>query len=145
MEIGVQPKLKFLGVEIINVQYTLNDRLGEDSNIELSVSPSVYYPEEDKNSFTILMSIQFKFEDAFHLYVHAAGRFILEDIEHDSLIRKSLVNANAPAIMFPYVRSFISTFTGNLGGAIKPILLPTHFFTGELEEVKLATPVEANI
>jgi hypothetical protein len=38
--------------------------------------------------------------------------------------------------MFPYVRSFISTFTGNLGAVMNRILLPTRFFKGDLEIIQ---------
>lgn len=46
-----------------------------------------------------------------------------------------IVNSNSPAIMFPYVRAFISTLTTNLGNVTGPLLIPTQFFRGELEEV----------
>jgi preprotein translocase subunit SecB len=38
--------------------------------------------------------------------------------------------------MFPYVRAFITTLTTNLGNVTNPLIIPTQFFKGELEEVQ---------
>jgi len=51
-------------------------------------------------------------------------------------LKKVFVNINAPAIMFPYVRAFITTLTTNLGNVTSPLIIPTQFFKGELEEVQ---------
>ena len=46
---------------------------------------------------------------------------------------KPFIDINAPAIMFPYVRAFLSTLTANLGAGFPPIILPPQIFQGELE------------
>jgi preprotein translocase subunit SecB len=51
-------------------------------------------------------------------------------------LKKVFVDINAPAIMFPYVRAFITTLTTNLGNVTSPLIIPTQFFKGELEEVQ---------
>jgi len=38
--------------------------------------------------------------------------------------------------MFPYIRSFISTLTANLGSVVGTLVIPTQFFKGELEVIK---------
>jgi preprotein translocase subunit SecB len=43
------------------------------------------------------------------------------------------MNINAPAIMFPYIRAFISNLTSNLGNIIQTITLPPYFFGKEIE------------
>ena len=37
--------------------------------------------------------------------------------------------------MFPYIRSFISTLTANLGNVTGPLTIPIQFFNGVLEEI----------
>ena len=56
-----------------------------------------------------------------------------EDLIENENIKEQLIHTNAPAIVFPYLRSFISMFTSNLG-TIPSLTLPTHFFKGKLEE-----------
>jgi len=36
--------------------------------------------------------------------------------------------------MFPYVRSFITTLTSNLGDVTGSLVIPTQFFQGDLPE-----------
>lgn len=37
--------------------------------------------------------------------------------------------------MFPYIRSFITTLTANLGDVTGTLTIPTQFFKGELKEI----------
>lgn len=68
------------------------------------------------------------------LFIVALGTFELKG-DFDEKTKKSFVNINAPAIMFPYLRSFISTLTSNLGNVTGTLTIPTQFFKGELEEI----------
>ncbi len=67
----------------------------------------------------------------FELSLTAIGSFQIEG-EVDEKVRGSFLNTNSPAIMFPYVRAFISILTTNMGIATKSIILPPHFFKGEI-------------
>ncbi len=79
------------------------------------------------------MDLELNVEKYFSLTLVAVGTFEL-DSELDDVLRKGFVNSNAPAIMFPYVRSFISTLTANMGNSVGTIVIPTQLFTRELEE-----------
>jgi preprotein translocase subunit SecB len=81
------------------------------------------------------MDVSLKCKEHFDLTLVAFGHFEL-DVEIEEPQKKVFVNLNAPAIMFPYVRSFITTLTSNLGTITVPIILPTQFFHGEMEELK---------
>ncbi len=52
--------------------------------------------------------------------------------------KKNFINANAPAIMFPYIRAFVTTLTSNIGLGMAPIVIPPHFFKGALEDYQNA-------
>lgn len=136
MEVNTQPKLKFLGVNIVNVQYNLTKALQGGEQVDINIDPKVFFPEDNPKMFTIIMAVVVKKDNYFHLQVHGMGDFLIEDSESNEDVRKILVNANAPAIMFPYMRAFISTFTTNLGRAIAPTILPTQFFKGDIPEFK---------
>jgi preprotein translocase subunit SecB len=64
----------------------------------------------------------------------AVGNFEISSDEVTEEIRKTLINANATAIMFPYIRAFIATFTANLGHTTGAIDIPTKFFKGNIKE-----------
>jgi preprotein translocase subunit SecB len=134
MEVKKQSKLTFLGVDIININFNAVSRRVEELEIKINCIPKVFYPVEHKNFFKIIMEIELKDEKQFELSLSAVGTFELES-EIDSELKKTFVNSNAPAIMFPYVRSFISTITANMGNVVGTLTIPTQFFKGELDEI----------
>lgn len=135
MEVNKQTKLTFHGVDILNVNFNaLAPREGE-LKIDIKCEPKVFYPVDDYNVFKIIMDIELKDESSFELALRAVGNFEIES-ELNNDLRKVFVNSNAPAIMFPYIRSFISTLTANMGNVTGTLVIPTQFFKGELEEIK---------
>lgn len=59
--------------------------------------------------------------EAFKVEIDSVGFFTFMNIEKDNL--SSFLYYNAPALLFPYIRAYISSLT-TLSG-IKPIVLPT--------------------
>lgn len=140
MEITEQIKLKFLGVEIIKVEYdlikALSDRMpAKESKINLNVIPKVFYPLGYPQLFSIVMQVNVEAINDFSLKILAVGKFEINHKSIEEKIKKSFINKNAPAIMFPFVRSFISTLTANLGTKFGSLLIPPQFFQGEIEEI----------
>lgn len=133
MEVSKQTKLTFHGVDILNVNFNAFSPRQEALNIDVNCVPKVFYPIDNPSVFRIIMDIDLKDERYFDLKVRAVGNFELDSELNDEL-RKHFVNSNAPAIMFPYIRSFISTLTANLGNIVGPLIIPTQFFRGDLEE-----------
>lgn len=134
MNIDEQVRLKFHGVDITNVEFNLQQSFTglEDKAIQINIVPKVFYPKGENKRFSILMNVLIKVEDYFELKVFAIGDFELER-EVNIEIKKGFINVNSPAIMFPYVRSFISAFTASLGNATGTITIPPQAFSGELE------------
>lgn len=96
--------------------------------------PKVYYPENNQDEFCIFFDLVVKNEEDFELSLTARGDFkTSQKITPD--IKISFINTNAPAILYPYLRAFVSTLTTNMGSGFKPILLPVLFFNGKLEEI----------
>ena len=141
MEIGEQPKLIFHGVYFVHVNFDATAEYDGKSSINLQVEPSVFYPKDSACVFNVAMDVSLKSESFFELKVSAVGDFELNK-ELSEQEKKGYINANAPAIMFPYVRSFISTLTSNLGKVILPLAIPTHFFKGELKEIQPSNETE---
>jgi preprotein translocase subunit SecB len=141
MEVKVQPILTFKGIDIANVVVNMISPFDHavQPPFDLAIIPKVFYPVDRPNDFTIIIELKVSSKDYFNISIVGFGGFVLNKpiSEPDA---KLFINVNAPAIMFPYVRAFLSTLTANLGNGFPPILLPPHFFQGELEEVKPEPP-----
>jgi len=134
MEIKDQPKLRFKGVDIINVNF-VSSEFKKESHIDVQVEPQVFFPKDRPEMFKIIMKVTLKAEEHFQLDLVALGNFEIGDVEEVTKeIRDKLINANSTAIMFPYIRAFISTFTANTGNTTGAITIPTKFFKGEIKE-----------
>ncbi len=137
MELKDQVKLGFNGVDIVNINFKALSPRSEEMKFDINCVPKIYYPEDDSNKFNIIMDVEINCEKHFELSLSAIGNFeIGEDIEEE--LKSTLMRVNSPAIMFPYVRSFISTLSSNMGRSIGSLVIPTQFFQGEIEEVKLS-------
>ena len=132
MEVKQQAKLSFKGVDIINLNFNAISPVNENVNIQITCVPKVFYPDNCYNEFKILMDIELKDEKFFILILRAIGSFEL-DTEITPELNAHFVNVNAPAIMFPYIRSFITTLTANLGNPTGSLVIPPQFFSGNLE------------
>lgn len=137
MEINEQIRLRFIGVDFpsVHLNSTKLHTDIEEFPILVNIEPKVFLPKDSQNTFNIIMNVDISAEDHFTLNVVAVGHFELTQEEVSEEIRKTFINANSTAIMFPYVRAFISTITANLGDVMNRVILPTRFFKGELEEV----------
>lgn len=103
-------------------------------NISFGFNPRGYI---NKNEGLFQLNLEVKIEDknkAFNIEIVAVADYLFEKKESlDKL--KPFFYVNAPAILFPYIRAYISTLT-NLSG-FAPINLPTLNITKlgkELEE-----------
>ncbi|MBK8112355.1 MAG: protein-export chaperone SecB [Saprospiraceae bacterium] len=86
------------------------------------------------DSLKIVMEVNLNVENIFNLSLLAIGEFRHSEAI-DEKMKLNFVNTNAPAIVFPYVRSYISTLTSLSGSQISTIILPPQIFKGQLEEI----------
>ena len=130
--VGKQDNLRFDGVKFYSIHFDILGSQKENTDIDLDVSPKVIYNSETK--FDIVYDVKLTVEEVFSLELRAVGSFEMsEDLLQNDNIKEQLIHTNAPAIVFPYLRSFISMLTSNLG-TIPTLTLPTQFFKGKLEE-----------
>ena len=130
MSIETQIKLKFLSVNFPVVNFNSENQFNGDKEITVNIEPKVYFPKGNSNHFKIIQDVQVSVENVFDIFIIAIGNFEL-NVE-DEKLRTTFVNMNAPAIMFPYIRSFISTLTSNLGDVTGTLNIPPQFFKGNL-------------
>jgi len=134
MEVANQPKLKFHGVDFINIKFNSTQQYDGQTGIDLNIDPKVFYPENNELFFRIFMEVSIVCNNFFELNLVGLGNFEFDKEFDDIELKKTFVNANAPAIMFPYVRAFITSISSNLGNVTGPLVLPTQFFQGDLPE-----------
>lgn len=130
-----QTRLRFISVDFPIVNFQSEKLLKEDEVIDVNITPKVFIPKDNKNIFKIIQDVNVSVEGTFKLNLIAVGSFELIDVLEEDL-RASFINMNAPAIMFPYVRAFISTLSANLGNVTGTLNIPPQFFRGTLEELK---------
>lgn len=134
MEVKKQSKLYFRGVDILNVNFIALSPKKDSPEIEINCSPKVFLPSDSPKEFKIIIDVEIGSKDYFELTLRAVGNFELSDDIDDDL-KATFINSNATAMMFPYVRSFVSTLTSNLGKTIDHITIPTQFFRGDLDVI----------
>jgi preprotein translocase subunit SecB len=135
MEVSLQPKLIFHGVDFINIKFDTIEQYDNETGIDLNIEPKVFYPIGNNNYFKIFMEVSIHCEKFFDLNLVGIGNFEFDKEFENKELKKTFINTNAPAIMFPYVRSFITTLTSNLGNVTGAIIIPTQFFQGDLPDL----------
>jgi preprotein translocase subunit SecB len=129
-------QIQFVHIQFTEVSYSVQPfnvepvTTKQELNIQLHISNS--FSDENKRAFYILFDIALNDKSTeFQLAIKAVAHFTAqEDIEAD-FKHSSFITVNAPAIAFPYIRTFISNFTLNSG--YSPVILPTFNFV-ELAE-----------
>ena len=107
--------------------------------MDISIKPKVFYPPNMPDIFNVIFELRIRSEH-FDLQVICVGNFQVsgEVPEHT---KKDFANLNAPAIVFPYLRAFVTNLSGSLGGVIPVFVLPPQFFVGQIEELKPDSPL----
>lgn len=111
----------------------------EKENDSFKIRPQAVINRE-KGQFHINMDIEINDpENSFSLKMFAVGIFEFK-IEKEELLL-NFMSINGPAIIFPYVRSFISSFTSLSG--FDTITLPTLNLSGFKEDI-LSNLIDVN-
>lgn len=84
-----------------------------------------FYPEDNNKAFGVGLFIELK-DNEFSLKVEMVFLFESDSIIDEEFKDSDFPKVNAPAIAFPYVRSFISNITLQSGFA--PVILPSINF-----------------
>ena len=94
---------------------------------EVSISPFVNFDEEGKE-YRVMFKGEFE-NSLFNLNLQFVAVFCTEEAIDEEFKTSELVKINSLAIAFPFMRSFISTFTINSG--IPSFILPAYNFSKE--------------
>lgn len=113
--------LKFLNYIVNSVSYRTNDKPNENGSWKLKFdikNTTRINKEKDKMTITLAVNVFKGVEDApFYIDVELTGYFKLEG--EDDI---SKYEANAIAIMYPYLRAIVSNYTSSAN--VSPVILP---------------------
>lgn len=118
--------LRFIDYYVNEIEF-YNNKLFKDRpvKIDISISHEIEYNEDENNSFQVTLTIVL-FKDAirnnypFSMNISLTGIFEIDGEDIDNIERYAEINSIA--ILFPYVRSLISTYTANAN--VQPLILP---------------------
>lgn len=94
---------------------------------EVSISPFVNFDEQGKE-YRVMFKGEFE-NSLFNLNLQFVAVFGTEETIDEEFKSSEIVRINSLAIAFPFMRSFISTFTINAG--IPSFILPAYNFSKE--------------
>ena len=115
-------KFRFKGYKIVESHITTNPEKETSQNLNVEFEQTIGVNEDGHNMRLEMAAIINDENNALIIKIKAQGFFEFEsDIkpkEKDIFFRTS-----APAILFPYVRAYITTLSSLSG--VKPVILPT--------------------
>lgn len=91
-------------------------------------------PTSGYNAVVVTLEISISDKDkSFNISVSMDGYFEINK-DTDSSKKRLLLEQNAPAILYPYLRSFIASMTSQMGTGMTTLTLPVANFTSTPKE-----------
>lgn len=112
-----------------------------DKNITTKLQTSLNFKseiikDEESNKFSVHFLLNLKNKN-FDLTVNSVAVFLTDVKLESDFLDSDFCNINAPAIAFPYIRTYVSNLTLNSG--FNPIILPSFNFVNlHKEKSKIA-------
>lgn len=126
-------KFRFIGYKITDssIKFEMDKEIHSNLSIDIE---NTSWSDIDEGKFNLELNVKIKDENEnLNIQVKCLGLFEFEQQLNDSM-KHIFFNTNAPAILFPYLRAYISTLTSLSG--LKTVLLPTIDLSGRAERIK---------
>lgn len=123
--------LKRTFVKSVNFEYK-KDSTEDELDTLVNIKKEPIFKEGIDNEYIILFDGSFE-NEIFDLKIEFLAIFGTSEKIDADFKKSTFVKSSSPAIAFPYLRSFISTFTLNAG--LPPLILPAYNFTRESGEI----------
>lgn len=132
-----ESKFKFLGYRISKIECNIDDAFragGEPETIRQEINIENNFNEERVRFVEVVLNITVKADsENFYFFLRIKGGFQAEEDMPDELFH-TLSKQNGPAILFPFARSIITSYTAQAN--IQPIILPTVNFVDKQKQQK---------
>lgn len=126
MDEKIKSSLRFLDYVVENIDFRINKYFFEEPiEVNFTLKKKIEYKDDENNTMYVTIEAMI-FDNAhennypFSMNVALTGTFELASSDIDR--KESFAEVNAVAILFPYLRSLVSTFTANAN--IQPLILP---------------------
>lgn len=129
--------ISFKGFKVINLSFQTEQQGLEDN---VSVNYQTLFSQESDREFMVLFKIALYAKDGTEIHLEYAGFFEAEEAITQDFMDSHFPVVNAPAILYPYIRSFVSTLTMNAG--MPAVILPTVNFQALANQKKQAEQAE---
>lgn len=108
----------------------------EYNSAQASLNTKTFFKDDLDNKFVVAFSLSIASDDKERMSIEIFAQALFETSEaiNEEFKASYFANVNAPAIAFPFVRSFVQTLSVNMG--ITPIILPSYNFAQAFEESK---------
>ena len=120
--------------KVIKVNLRPIPKLNNNNDFKLDFSPKFY--NDSKNKFSVFFDVSLKRENEYSLDIIYETVFETSDKINDEFKNSPFPYLNAPAIGFPFLRSFVSFMILNAG--YSPLILPSINFVNYNKEKKSA-------
>ncbi len=113
--------------KLVKLDYSLNDEVDINKQIELELSHVININRYKNNKATVTLSVLFfeeQLENApFNMHLEIQGIFSWKDeLNENQKLLSALLQSNAPAILYSYLRPIVSLIT--IEGGLPPLTLP---------------------
>lgn len=123
---AIKSSLRFRNYIVEEIKFKANQNFvsSEAVKIDFNVNREIKYDNEN-NTALVTLDVNV-FENAssnnypFYFYLRITGFFEADSLK--STTDRNLIETNSIAILFPYVRALISTYTANAN--VNPLILP---------------------
>lgn len=117
--------------------FSIKRKLTAQQKVNLKINPTGLYNEETKE-YQLTLEIQIKdSNESYTVNMTAIGLFKIKEEETDDARLSNYFYTNAPAVIFPYVRSYISAVTALTG--LNTVNLPLMNLSGLRDTLKQQT------
>jgi len=115
--------IKFIESKLLSLSF-LTEQEGLEDNFNLKYTSA--FSADELKKFIVKFDVNLTSDNGVSISLEYGGLFETEVEITEEFQQEKFVTINAPAIIFPYLRSFVTTFTVNAG--LQPIILPTINF-----------------
>lgn len=133
-----QPKIRMIRFNVSTFNLIVkedgwgNKNVADNSEVSVNFTPKT---RKEENVLDIIFNVTLKSEDTiFYLNASFIATFETHGIEiNNEYLNNPLIKSNAPAMVFPFIRAYISNIMQNSG--YYPIILPSFNFS-EVKEIQ---------
>ncbi len=126
-------KIKLQATYVRALSLVHNAASGSEAEVGLGFTTQFMFSKEQSNTFIVSFSIEVPLDDETVMELSYEAKFESDQEMSEEFQKSPFVGVNAPAIAYPYMRAYISTFCALSG--FEPVILPTVNFQALYNDV----------